>query len=139
MLDDKGSAQDHRVLVEGGTLPRLRPAGGLCIWATLTRASSLLTRPTYSWMVFGGSPSASMRVGPAISSGMDLPRNQGGNRGRTGVQGKTRTLLTRGSPDATRSHDAPWCADAQTEPSGRPKAASSPVGTASRQRLSMLA
>jgi len=56
-----------------------------------------------SWMVFGVSPGASMRVGPAINSG---------NGYSSGVQGRVRTQLTRGSPDATRSHDSPWSKDA---------------------------
>jgi hypothetical protein len=101
--------RDHVYSPKVGRWPRSDHPGGLCMWATLTRGSPLLTRPMYSWIDFGGSPAASMRVGPGINSGMQPPSVR---KVAQTDQGSVRTQLMRGRPDATRSHDSPWSSEA---------------------------
>src|SRR5579862_4368420 len=59
---------------KSGFCPGSTHPAGLRMWAILTASVFELTRPTYSSIAFGLLPAATMRVGFAMSSGMD-PRH----------------------------------------------------------------
>src|SRR6266516_2898316 len=76
-LDDQGSPEHDRELVDLGPLPRLGPAGRAAHVATLSAVSPVLALPTYSSISFAGSPAAATLLGSPISSGMPASIQQG--------------------------------------------------------------
>jgi hypothetical protein len=71
MPDAQHSLQYNRELYEFRRLPRFNQPSGLRMCATLAAEVPLFTRPTYSSMIFGLFPAASIRVGCAIRVGIE--------------------------------------------------------------------
>ena len=70
-----------------GACPGSSQPCGLRMWATLTPAVLVLTRPMYSSISLGLVPAAEMRVGCATSVGMSAPSNNYCSKGKRNLMG----------------------------------------------------